>query len=127
MDEQTGSAGLSRRDVLKRSAVVGGLVWVAPTVLASPAGATPPCPPAQRYAIKHDGGRTCETPGTEPSEGNCAASAGFTLFNDGCCLEPGPVTFTESSGGATHTYVLAAGRRLRPRLREVRQPVLQPR
>lgn len=110
VDEQIESAGLSRRDVLKRSAIVGGLVWVAPTVLSSPAGATSMgCPPANRYAIKHNVGQACTAPGANPSTGNCAASAGFDASQNGCCLEPSLVQFTESNGGATHTYVLAAG------------------
>lgn len=33
-------SGLSRRELLKRSAVAGGVVWATPTVLASAAGAT---------------------------------------------------------------------------------------
>ncbi len=108
---ESSDAGQTRREILKRSVVVGGLVWVAPTVLASPAGATTvPCDPAHRYAVKHEVGKAgCSTPGTKASTGSCAPSAGITVFEKGCCVENGLVTFTESQGGTTHTYVLAAG------------------
>lgn len=113
-DDQDETAGLSRRDLLKRSVVVGGLAWVAPTVLAAPAGATVVnCPAAQRYAIKHNnvstGAGPCEVPGKNPSTGNCAASDGTTEFQSGCCLEPGLVQFASSAGGTVHTYTLAPG------------------
>ncbi|HEX2699149.1 MAG TPA: twin-arginine translocation signal domain-containing protein [Acidimicrobiales bacterium] len=114
MERETGTEGLSRRDVLKRSAVVGGLVWVAPTVLSSSAGATSNlanCAPSSRFALKHGApNEACETPGTNPTTGNCSASAGFTSFRDGCCLEShGLITFSESGNHQTHTYVLASG------------------
>ena len=111
MDENAESAGLSRRDLLKRSAVVGGLVWMAPTVLASPAGATVvTCVPAQRFGIRHNApGGACVALGTTATAGNCAALAGITAFQKGCCLEPGLITFVESNSGHTHTYTLAAG------------------
>lgn len=108
------TAGLSRRDMLKRSVVVGGLAWVAPTVLSSPVGASAvSCPAGQRYAIKHNNGphgaASCEVPGTNPSPGNCTASSGITQFQSGCCLEPGLISFASSGAGQTHTYTLAAG------------------
>lgn len=106
------TSGLSRRDVLKRSAVVGGLVWIAPTILAGPASATlVTCPADRRYAIKHGSpNQGCEVPGTNPGgSGNCAARAGVTEFQNGCCLEPTLVRFVESASGTTHTYTLAAG------------------
>jgi len=106
------TAGLSRRDVLKRSAVVGGLVWIAPTILAGPASATVvTCPANRRYAIKHGSpNQGCEVPGTNAGgSGNCAAQAGFTEFQNGCCLEPTLVRFVASANGTTHTYTLAPG------------------
>lgn len=52
MDEGVGTQGLSRRDLIKRSAVAGGLVWAAPLLQSSPAfalhagaGAEPTCHP----------------------------------------------------------------------------------
>lgn len=42
--EGQGPSGLSRRELLTRTAVAGGLVWAAPVLLASPAGAVhDPC------------------------------------------------------------------------------------
>ena len=113
MGENAEPGGLSRRDVLKRSAVVGGLVWVAPTVLTSSAGASTTlatCPASSRFVLKHEApNRGCETSGRNPSPGNCAASAGFTEFRDACCLEAaGLITFTQTNP-QTHTYVLASG------------------
>lgn len=113
VDEHFEATGLSRRDLLKRSAVVGGLVWIAPTVLASPASATVvTCTPERRFAIKHLKDGTCLTPGTNVAvAGNCAAKGGFTAFHAGCCLENpgGVITFTSSNGGNTHTYHLPVG------------------
>jgi hypothetical protein len=112
--ENVESAGLSRRDVLKRSAVVGGLVWVAPTVLTSAAGASTTlatCPPSARFALKHGApNQGCETAGKNPTTGNCSASGGFTEFRDGCCLEAaGLIKFSQSGNQQTHTYVLESG------------------
>ncbi len=111
MDAQD-TTGLSRRDVLKRSAVVGGLVWIAPTILAGPAGASVvTCPANRRYAIKHGSpNRGCEVPGRNAGgTGNCAADGGVTEFQNGCCLEPTLVSFVESANGTIHTYTLAPG------------------
>lgn len=113
MEDNAASGGLSRRDVLKRSAVVGGLVWVAPTVLTSAAGASTTlatCPASSRFALKHGApNQGCETAGTNVAPGNCAASGGFTEFRDACCLEAaGLITFTQTNP-QTHTYVLASG------------------
>lgn len=110
------AAGISRRDLIKKSVVVGGLVWVAPTVVASPAGAggNQPCghcPAGTVFGIKHDVGTPgCTTPGANPNGGgNCSAIAGVTTFRPGCCLETaGLVTFTIVSAGV-HRYHLAPG------------------
>jgi hypothetical protein len=115
--EQTTPAGVSRRDLMKKAAVAGGLVWVAPTVLASPAfaGASgcPSCTDGangQLFGIKfQQGSNTCEGPGTNPGgDGNCGAQAGITNFRNGCCLiTAGLITKSDSSGGMN--FVIAAG------------------
>lgn len=111
--EHSESTGLSRRDVLKGSAVVGGLIWIAPTVLASPAGAGGvTCPPGSLYAVKHVAGQAaCGTPGDDPST-DCAAAGGYTAFKNGCCLVTGGlITFEVTTEGSEklHVYTLAAG------------------
>lgn len=116
--------GLTRRDVIKRSAVVGGLIWIAPTVLASPAGATVyPCKgcTGTAYGLRHTGtgtGAVCSTPGTAVNvAGNCGVQPNPHDSNDpyvnsfvaGCCLKAaGLVTFT-SPNAQTHIYTWPAG------------------
>jgi hypothetical protein len=109
---------LSRRDLIKKSVVAGGIAWVAPTVLASPAFAANNCNCADNafFALKRNnlnGGSVsdCESPGTNVAPGNCGASAGLSNFRSGCCLATaGLVSF--SGGGSTHTWVLRQGVRL---------------
>jgi hypothetical protein len=43
-DSGRGGVGVSRRDLIKKAAVAGGAVWIAPTVLASTASANQGCP-----------------------------------------------------------------------------------
>lgn len=124
VDEHTESAGFTRRDLLKRSVIVGGLVWVAPTVLASPASATVfECTESNRLAIrqvKNGTGATCVAVGKDAAvDGNCAAKEpvppptgvpgdNYSKAAAGCCLiDAGLITFTVSDSGNTHTYVLS--------------------
>lgn len=106
--ETTG--GVSRRDLIKKSVVAGGLVWATPTLLATPAGAEHSCEHCNfLFGIKFTrpgscgGTAPCSAPGTTASPGNCLASAGHTGFADGCCL----LTTTAVSctvGGVTETH-----------------------
>lgn len=50
---QDGAVGQTRRDMLKKTALAGGFVWAAPTLLAAPAGAQ----------VTGDDCRTCENNG----------------------------------------------------------------
>lgn len=75
------TAGLSRRELLQRSAVAGGIVWATPTLLASAAGAqtTVSCPQGScpvYHAVKLNTGDEplppkddlCSTPSPDPGE-----------------------------------------------------------
>lgn len=88
MGDVNESKGLSRRSLLKKSVVAGGLVWAAPTILSQPAWAAGccTCTGGTIYSIKLDGNTTCVTPGTNPSPGNCLASAGcYAASGVGLC------------------------------------------
>lgn len=116
MTAETTPAGVSRRDLMKKAVVAGGIAWVAPTVLASPAFATAPgCPDCnhgpngQLFGIKFQiGSNTCEGPGDNATTGNCGASAGISQIRNGCCLVgAGVITKSESNGG--FNFVIGAG------------------
>ena len=67
--------GLSRRDLIKRGAVVGGVVWAAPVVssMANPAFASSPPPPGEctdKYRFQIDYGKTTFDTPTDPTKGN---------------------------------------------------------
>ena len=116
MGAEQQSTGVSRRDLIKKAAVAGGVAWVAPTVLANPAFAANPCgcsegANGQLFGIKfQEGSSTCASPGANASgEGNCGAIDGITNFRDGCCLvTAGIVSAPVYSGGAA-TITLGPG------------------
>ena len=69
------NSGLSRRDLIKRGAVVGGVVWAAPVVssMANPAFASSPPPPGDctdKYRFQVDYGETDFKAPTNPANGN---------------------------------------------------------
>ncbi|MGI8686886.1 MAG: hypothetical protein ACR2MO_17655 [Acidimicrobiales bacterium] len=110
--------GLTRRDVIKRSVVVGGLIWIAPTVLASPAGASVyPCTGCTGtvFGLRHTVDAGCTTPGSDPGNAdNCGVQpipgGSISGFQSGCCLlAAGLVTFSESADNQTHTYGFMPG------------------
>lgn len=115
MGDSAGKQGVSRRDLLKRSAVVGGVVWAAPALLsgplAGPAGAqTAPCtdcPPGSKFGVKHnnEGSCDCEAVGDPNSPGTCVS----TQPNSGCCLEAAGLIQFSGCNTTTHTYVLQPG------------------
>jgi hypothetical protein len=108
------TAGTTRREVLKKGAVAGAIVWVAPIVSSSPAFAasgqcsgSKPC--TTFYFINSTGGTNCED-----SDGSCGAGfypaiqncAGQTVATQsGCTLPAGtkPV-FTNTGGAGSITY-----------------------
>jgi hypothetical protein len=75
-DDTTGTSGLSRRDLIKRGAVVGGVVWAAPVVssMASPAFASSPPPGGctDKYRFKIDYEETTFDTPSSPSNGDQA-------------------------------------------------------
>ncbi len=109
---ETDEKNLSRRDLIKKSVIAGGVAWVAPTVLASPAYAANGCNCADNtfFGLKfNNDANSCQGPGTNPSKGNCGASAGLSNFRNGCCLvAAGLITFS-NAGNTKHTYVLKQG------------------
>lgn len=104
MRDETSERGLSRRDLIKRSAVVGGVVWAAPTLLSglsSPAAAQTSgcCSGPNVFRMKSEnsscvagggGAANCLTGGTSS---NCLCNNGVTL----------------SVGANTHTWTLSPG------------------
>lgn len=123
MTESMNSEGLSRRDVLKRSVVAGGLVWAAPTILASPAaaqtstGACPNCPTGQLYGLKFDSAnftatgdfQACTSIGSGRNPATCIEQPTGGVAS-GCCLlqEPHKLIDASASGGVT-TVTLQPG------------------
>jgi hypothetical protein len=134
MLEQEGSTtNVSRRDMLKRSAVVGGaLVWATPVVqsmvhpaFAAGADGTPVdlCPPGttlHRFKFEVVGTAViCSTDGTGDSpggqctfpgwgdaeDGNCAEASG-TLSDGDLCMT---ITFAPSCGANTATALVKTG------------------
>lgn len=89
------AAGVSRRELIKKSVVAGGLVWAAPAVLAGPAAADHSCAHCEfLFGIKWERPGSCGTlPSCLPADtgggaGNCLSgpAGGHTGFVDGCCL-----------------------------------------
>ena len=72
-DDTTGNSGLSRRDLIKRGAIMGGVVWAAPAVtsMASPAFASSPPPNGctDKFRFKIDYGQTSFSTPSSPSNG----------------------------------------------------------
>jgi hypothetical protein len=105
MGEAEGKRGLSRRDLIKRSAVVGGVAWAAPTVLSSlssPAAAHTAtcCTGPNVFRLKSGAGCTsCDT--------GVGANDCLTTFGANCCLFNNGVTLACTT--TTHTWTLAAG------------------
>jgi hypothetical protein len=103
---------ISRRDLLKKSAVAGGIVWATPMILSDVAHAAitcESCPPGKKYTIKY------ETPETgtlgactaDSGEGNACYDASLP---SGCNLVAGTPTFVPNgSGGGTVTITIVAG------------------
>ncbi len=120
--EKTADAGLSRRDMIKRTAVAGGIAWAAPTLWAAPAGAVQTGPGCQEcendgilYYVKiasassANCGQACIDLGTydsKPGEPRCGT----------CLFESGAITFvvTESfTNGQTRKARVTLDPRLR--------------
>lgn len=86
MDEVPGGhrAGLSRRDLIKRGAIAGGLVWTAPVILsitdkaAAMHGSPGECDPGKYYAAKLDGGTSTATCTSVPNNSqDCSAVTAY--------------------------------------------------
>jgi hypothetical protein len=111
MSETIEKPRISRRDLLKRSAAAGGVVWVSPTLRSQPAwavdiGACSDCPDGAAFRFKtstHEG-CACD-PGGDSGEGNCLAGVGATKS---CCLVTAGVVSVICETGK-ETWTLAAG------------------
>jgi hypothetical protein len=108
MGESEGKRGLSRRDLIKRSAVVGGVAWAAPTILSSlssPAAAHTATCCSGPNVFRLKSGDNCATTPT------CSTGVGaqdcLTTVGANCCLFNNGVTL--SCADTTHTWTLAAG------------------
>lgn len=69
----------SRRDLIKKGAIVGGVVWAAPvvqTLTAGPAGAAGSVPPSCVLSIIPAPGALCTAPSGTPYRGRAAAGGG---------------------------------------------------
>lgn len=106
-------SGISRRDLLKKGAVAGGIVWVAPVVLSDVAGAAStvgsPRNCLVRYAAKLDlvqtNGVVTQFPtgcGVPPSTGNSSCVDQTLTYQDPCTM----IT-TELDGNTPIVYVPA--------------------
>lgn len=110
--EVQGPGGLSRRDLITRTAVAGGLVWAAPVLLASPAGAIHDpcaCHDGLIYYIKissqqgvNCGNITCSGV-NEPRNptylcGECLVESGVVVISD-LVFEAGTVRFSSITLG----------------------------
>jgi hypothetical protein len=116
--EAQGNRGISRRDLIKGAAAAGGVIWVAPTLFASPAGAVQTtgcanCPPGQTFGLKFEnnpqgGGNACTCQGISGA-GSCLS----TGLPSGCCLiDAGLITPPTNQCGpdsTSHTYILQQG------------------
>lgn len=73
MGDELGDGGIGRRELLKRGAVAGGLVWASPMVFSATAGAQsatvgdcPDCPTDRFYGLKFNNGPDDESGNTCP-------------------------------------------------------------
>lgn len=108
MSTENQIGGVSRRDLLKKGAVAGGIVWAAPLVLSSPAGASyvgsdSEC--THFYYGKFDTNETAET----ITPGTCQGST-----NGSTCYAPGGAGYVENRtyGSACATVIAVSGRTL---------------
>jgi hypothetical protein len=120
--ESSGKTGISRRDLIKRSAIAGGIAWVAPAVLTQPAAAATSylgcsnCPTGRLYFLRQTSAGVCtnsnpvnsclnDNQGSPPPSQTYPAGCGTTSH---CCLIT--AGFVSVSGTSpTHTWVLDPG------------------
>jgi hypothetical protein len=119
----SGKAGISRRDLIKRSAIVGGVAWVAPVILAKPAAAATTylgctnCPTGQLYFLRWTSAGVCanstivnsclnNNQGSPPPSQTYPTGCGGS-DNDCCLITAGLVAVSGTS--PTHTWVLDPG------------------
>ncbi|HEV2068514.1 MAG TPA: twin-arginine translocation signal domain-containing protein [Acidimicrobiales bacterium] len=110
MVEAQGPGGLSRRDLITRTAVAGGLMWAAPVLLASPASATHDacaCHDGLVYYIKiasqqgvNCGNITCTTRDNAKTAvcGTCLIDQGIVVIAD-LVFQAGTVRFSSITLG----------------------------
>lgn len=123
MGEQLSDGRIDRRELLKRGAVAGGIVWASPMVFSATAGAAvvgacTDCPDDRLFGLKYnniegDNSRTKtrnsfeEIPDRNNGQGNClTASASLPPG----CIEYGTYfSFTSNADGTVHTWTLQPG------------------
>jgi len=95
--------GLSRRELIKRSAVAGAVAWTAPVIfesLASPAGALtlPPCPLGKAYAVMYS------PPGSVDLVDRLPGTNGMGTVQHGSCTNLSPDPYCYPPSGYVRTY-----------------------
>ena len=101
-------AGVSRRELLKKSALAGGAVWVAPVILASSAGATgSSCPKGScptYHRVKFDNN---EQPVANATNTGVECGAFVDLSGGGQCPLPAPAgTIVATTCAQFNSHVL---------------------
>jgi hypothetical protein len=105
--------GLSRRQLVRRTAVVGGAVWATPLILSSQAfaasfGQCTNCPTGRLFSLRHEAPCTC----TDTNPDNACLPASPAGIANGCCLIPSRVQVSCQSQGSeltSVTYTLGPG------------------
>lgn len=102
-------SGMNRRDLLKKGAVAGGVVWVAPTVFAEAASAATTygecvgCPDGKLYGVKNDSS-SGEDLVCLPDEQNPATCITLPANVEcGTCFDGAGLNVTAANGCTTYT------------------------
>jgi hypothetical protein len=101
-------SGISRRQLVRRTAVVGGAIWATPLVLTGPAFGqnygSCTCPAGRLFKLKTEGNCNCAA----SNDDNDCIDPNPTLGAAGCCLIPSLIT-VDCSTDYTHEYTLQPG------------------
>lgn len=110
MGEELGDGQIGRRDLLKKGAVAGGLIWASPTIFSATAGAQvgacTSCPSDRLFGLKFNNPGTLESlPTNGGGGGNCldATAAAPPACFDGFFTAPKQ---NGSDSDGQHTWVL---------------------
>jgi hypothetical protein len=102
--------GMSRRQLVRRTAVVGGAVWATPLILSSQAfaasfGNCPNCPTGRLFSLRTEGPCNC----TDTNPNNACLPSNPAGIKNGCCLIPSHIQVQCAANFSSVTYTLAAG------------------